>query len=218
MSLKKILGLAGGVIGSMFGLPPALTAGIGTLLGGGSMKDAILSGVIGSQTGQTGQGIQSLIGQGTTKKAAQEGILQTLGEKLSTPKGLITAAMLASAFEKPKLVSKAPPDPKRLESSPDYEPVKFELFPDMAGGYTTDPNRLGIMSAAKGGFIQGPGTGRSDSIKSMIYQNGKPVQEARLSDGEFVFTANAVKGAGNGNKAKGAAKMYEMMNAFERMA
>ena len=57
-----------------------------------------------------------------------------------------------------------------------------------------------------------------DSIKSMIYQNGKPVQEARLSDGEFVFTANAVKGAGNGNKARGAAKMYEMMNAFERMA
>ena len=161
------------------------------------------------------QGIQSLIGQGTTKKAAQEGILQTLQEKLSTPKGLITAAMLASAFEKPKLVSKAPPDPKRLESSPDYEPVKFELFPDMAGGYTTDPNRLGIMSAAKGGFIQGPGTGRSDSIKSMIYQNGNPVQEARLSDGEFVMTRKAVDNAGGGDREKGAAKMYALMNSLE---
>jgi hypothetical protein len=44
------------------------------------------------------------------------------------------------------------------------------------------------------------------------------VQEARLSDGEFVMTADAVKGAGNGNRNAGAAKMYQMMNQFERMA
>ena len=72
--------------------------------------------------------------------------------------------------------------------------------------------------AANGGFIEGPGTGRSDSIPAMIYQNGGPVQEARLSDGEFVMTANAVKGAGNGNRAAGAAKMYQMMNKLERRA
>jgi len=52
----------------------------------------------------------------------------------------------------------------------------------------------------------------------MIYQNGGPVQEARLSDGEFVMTADAVKGAGGGNRNAGAAKMYQMMNQFERMA
>jgi hypothetical protein len=44
------------------------------------------------------------------------------------------------------------------------------------------------------------------------------VQEARLSDGEFVMTADAVKGAGGGNRSKGAAEMYRMMNQFERMA
>jgi hypothetical protein len=60
--------------------------------------------------------------------------------------------------------------------------------------------------AAKGGKVDGPGTGTSDSIP------------ARLSDGEFVFTAKAVRGAGGGSRMKGAKKMYEMMNKFERMA
>jgi len=32
------------------------------------------------------------------------------------------------------------------------------------------------------------------------------------------MTANAVKGAGDGNRATGAAKMYQMMNKLERRA
>jgi hypothetical protein len=67
-----------------------------------------------------------------------------------------------------------------------------------------------------GGYIQGPGTGRSDSIPATIYQNGQPVEDARLSDGEFVMTEQAVRGAGNGDRNKGAAKMYAMMRQFER--
>ena len=63
-----------------------------------------------------------------------------------------------------------------------------------------------------GGFVQGPGDGTSDSIPAMIYQDGQPVQEARLSNNEFVMTENAVNGAG------GAAKMYELMKQFEAMA
>jgi len=71
---------------------------------------------------------------------------------------------------------------------------------------------------AMGGMINGPGTGTSDSIAAMIYQNGVPVQEARLSDGEFVMTERAVRGVGNGDRSKGAAKMYEMMKKYEAMA
>lgn len=63
---------------------------------------------------------------------------------------------------------------------------------------------------AMGGYIEGPGTGTSDSIPAKIYQDGKPVQEAALSDGEFVMTKKAVDGAG------GPARMYEMMRRFER--
>ena len=69
---------------------------------------------------------------------------------------------------------------------------------------------------AQGGYIQGPGTGKSDSVPATIYQNGMPVQDARLSNGEFVMTENAVRGAGNGDREAGAARMYEMMKRFER--
>ena len=54
-----------------------------------------------------------------------------------------------------------------------------------------------------GGMIAGPGTGKSDSIPAAIYQNGGRVQEARLSDGEFVMTADAVKGAGAAIERRG---------------
>jgi hypothetical protein len=72
------------------------------------------------------------------------------------------------------------------------------------------------MGYAVGGYVQGPGTGTSDSIDAVILQNGRPVQEALLSDGEFVMTERAVRGAGNGDREKGAARMYEMMRQFER--
>jgi hypothetical protein len=57
---------------------------------------------------------------------------------------------------------------------------------------------------ASGGEVMGWGTGTSDSIP------------ARLSDGEFVMTAQAVRNAGGGNRNLGAARMYDMMNRFER--
>jgi hypothetical protein len=69
---------------------------------------------------------------------------------------------------------------------------------------------------ADGGYIEGPGTGTSDSIPAAIHQNGIPVQKAALSDGEFVMTERAVRGAGEGDREKGAARMYEMMRMFER--
>ena len=71
---------------------------------------------------------------------------------------------------------------------------------------------------AQGGYIEGPGTGPSDSIPAAIYQDGGRVQEAALSDGEFVMTEAAVKGAGGGDRDAGAARMYQMMDQFERRA
>tara|TARA_R100001591_G_scaffold4065_2_gene9487 strand:+ start:196 stop:990 length:795 start_codon:yes stop_codon:yes gene_type:complete len=59
---------------------------------------------------------------------------------------------------------------------------------------------------ADGGEVEGPGTGTSDSVP------------ARLSDGEFVLTAKAVRGAGGGDRDVGAARMYDMMSELERVA
>lgn len=75
--------------------------------------------------------------------------------------------------------------------------------------------RPGLRGFAVGGEIEGPGTGTSDSIPAEIYQDGKPVQKAALSDGEFVMTADAVKGAGNGSRDRGVKRMYELMRRFE---
>ena len=55
----------------------------------------------------------------------------------------------------------------------------------------------------RNGPINGAGTATSDSIPAM------------LSDGEFVFTARAVRGAGNGSRREGAKQMYRMMKQFE---
>ena len=68
----------------------------------------------------------------------------------------------------------------------------------------------GIMNVSdfprRNGDINGPGTGTSDDIPAM------------LSDGEFVFTAQAVRGAGKGNREDGMKNMYQMMRQFEARA
>jgi hypothetical protein len=58
----------------------------------------------------------------------------------------------------------------------------------------------------KNGAINGPGTGTSDDIPAM------------LSDGEFVFTARAVRGMGDGSRRQGAKRMYAMMKKLENRA
>ena len=73
-------------------------------------------------------------------------------------------------------------------------------------------NMGGIAALAQGGYprrtgqISGPGTEKSDSIPAM------------LSDGEFVMTAKAVRGAGGGSRREGAKRMYALMNQLERNA
>ena len=110
-----------------------------------------------------------------------------------------------------------------IEEDPPEDPYPYssrelmEMYPDR---YTTGPiiapsrrrNDEVITFAAKGGemefprrqgYIAGPGTETSDDIPAM------------LSDGEFVMTARAVRGAGDGSRKKGVEKMYDIMRAFE---
>ncbi len=73
----------------------------------------------------------------------------------------------------------------------------IQWAPTGAGGGDVDsyPPRIG--------GINGPGTGTSDDVPAM------------LSDGEFVFTAKAVKGAGNGSRKSGTDNLYNLMRNFE---
>jgi len=65
---------------------------------------------------------------------------------------------------------------------------------------------------AKGGYLDGPGDGMSDSIPATI--EGK--QPARLADGEFVIPADVVSHLGNGSTKAGAQRLYDMMSKVRR--
>lgn len=122
--------------------------------------------------------------------------------------GLIAAGYAGGAF-----------DPVEQQQVQQYGGLTGgKLLRQNPGGY-----RIGIPSIARGyagggdidpstfprrtGGISGPGTGTSDDIPAM------------LSDGEFVMTAKAVEGMGNGSREQGIRNMYQMMNGLEsRMA
>lgn len=65
---------------------------------------------------------------------------------------------------------------------------------------------------AKGGYLDGPGDGMSDSIPATI--EGK--QPARLADGEFVVPADVVSHLGNGSTKAGAKVLYKMMRNLRK--
>ena len=97
---------------------------------------------------------------------------------------------------------------------PAYQPTgkKYEGFLNPRLDFSTDMPIVnyaeggGVLDLQKGGESVGPGTGTSDSIPAM------------LSDGEFVMTAKAVRGAGGGDRREGARKMYEAMDRLEARA
>ena len=57
---------------------------------------------------------------------------------------------------------------------------------------------------AKGGFVPVGIKEKADDVPAMLSKN------------EFVFTADAVRGAGNGSVEKGAQKMYDTMKNLEK--
>ena len=80
-------------------------------------------------------------------------------------------------------------------------PTSDVLFPQ--GGMAKGG---GVTDLRSGGMSLGPGTETSDDIPAM------------LSDGEFVMTAKAVRGAGGGDRREGAKRMYQMMDSLEGKA
>jgi hypothetical protein len=241
----SLLSAIGGLVGLAYGGPmfAALGSGIGTLASGGDFKDALKSGLmgygIGSIPGVSGLaakgagalGLEGLSGQFAAQQATQKAALAKMAPGLSKIGTGITAgaggapaasATVGSGIFGPGMVDNlvlagliqaGEPKPIPLTPLQQQQRDTGERAPNYQGIAAADTRFMNV-----GGMIAGPGTGKSDSIPAAIYQNGGRVQEARLSDGEFVMTADAVKGAGDGNRAKGAAEMYKMMNRFERSA
>jgi hypothetical protein len=108
--------------------------------------------------------------------------------------GVNTTYATPTPYYNPQNYQRQTPDPYAMQP---VQPVKAfaDGGPSNVDGYPR-----------KQGAINGPGTGTSDSIKAL------------LSDGEFVFTAKAVRGAGQGSRRKGAKRMYQLMRSLEGKA
>ena len=241
--LKKAAPVIGGTIGFAIGGPlgsaaigSALGAGIGSLAAGADTDDALKAALLGGIGGYAASGslftpkaaaLPTQYGSG----AMATGELADVAVKTADAPSFFDKAVsfakenpgtalslggagigtLAALGEEPKQEEfKQRPDPvgkSRLglgfignkSYNLDDDEERKEYFKDLA-------DRQGIMTAAGGGEVEGPGTGTSDSVP------------ARLSDGEFVLTAKAVRGAGGGDRDIGAARMYEMMSELERVA
>ena len=87
------------------------------------------------------------------------------------------------------------------------ESVKPRFGVAMGGEIPTRQNQGGVSELdlrAKGGYIPVGIKEKADDVPAMLSKN------------EFVFTADAVRGAGNGSINKGAQKMYKLMKSLEK--
>jgi len=239
-TLKQAAPVIGSAIGMYFGGPlgASIGSGIGSLAAGRSAEEALrnaaLTGAttyamggkdfgkgfnfstegspfrsVGASVTEGRSGISKIPSFGTTAKDSSS--------FLTSPTGIATLGLGAAALgglgeEKPTMGQRRP-DPvgksrlgvgligdKAYDLDDDEDRKKY--FEDLRRQQGVTPTTF----AANGGEVEGPGTGTSDSVP------------ARLSDGEFVLTAKAVRGAGGGDRDLGAARMYDMMSKLERVA
>ena len=164
--------------------------------GGLGIKDLLLPGAIAASALSTPEAVPvGGIGGGTGERSPYEGSRLAAGRVIKNKDG---SKVYVFGSDGKRVSFSTPEELARLQQQDRTESEKI-----------ANPQSKSVMTAKEGGFITGPGGPKDDMIPAMITQNGKPVQQALLSDGEFVMTADAVKGGG------GPAAMYRMMKEFE---
>jgi len=263
----NIGGILGGIAGALIPgaaglgfLAPAIGAGLGTLAGGGSSKNAIkyalLAGgankafgignalqstqmgkTLSNQMGKAGFGTGSpmkTIAGGNDKKGilsnpfVQAFGLSALAGKQEQPSNFTgtgsSEGFDGSSIDRSKFLDNLYAsrfDGTRFNTAGERD----EYDRNMEDGVGIDPTLY-----ARGGLIEGPGTGTSDDIPAMIYQDGNPVQEAMLSNGEVVLSLKDLSNIGggdaemagkmigdapNGTRGAVAAKLFRNMQEFK---
>ena len=269
-AIKSAAPVIGGVVGFGLGGPggsaalyAALGSGIGGLVAGQDVDEALRTAAIGGALGYgagkmfpgsagflrsapavagqqaamantavpsavTGPTVTAIPGEtyaGATEALAQQqssagsGIFGNLLSDMSTGQklalglgGLGAVAALTQDEEEEKFERRPEPVGEMFDitsRSRDEDRTLFLTDPEDLAQYQRELAGSPFMppiSRMHGGEVNGPGTGTSDSVS------------ARLSDGEFVLTAAAVRGAGGGDRDIGAARMYDMMSELEAQA
>ena len=229
--IKSLAGLAGLAVGGPMGA--ALAVGATEAAQGGDFKDILGSGLKGFFGGTAiNSGLGALKGAGMMNTASPAALAQAGGGAANTisPQGgggiaslgrnifgggpaggggmmnMMTSNPLLTSLALQMYDENRHPDGVKVATPLQQRQLDTgERLPDYKGEVYT-PMRY----AAQGGMIEGPGTGTSDSIPATIYQDGQPVQEAALSDGEFVLREKDVLAVGDGDREQGAARLYAM--------
>ena len=136
-----------------------------------------------------------------TGLAAAAGAFKTPEVEVEEPFGITSQELFDSDPTKYSVFSRipfrTPLSPVRPTENKSYSDYVYKNYlPQYAA-------QGGEMFPRRQGYIAGPGTETSDDIPAM------------LSDGEFVMTARAVRGLGNGSRQQGVKKMYDLMRKFE---
>jgi hypothetical protein len=178
---------------------------------------------VGDKLGSFGRGLESL-----TSSSGRQNLMDAYGGS-----GL-KAGLGAAAFASPLVMPLLTPEPMQAEEASYYNgPFEsLESVRQRARGYAeggiTDLRMAGggafdartklpayaepMDTYAKGGYLDGPGDGMSDSIPATIANK----QPARLADGEFVIPADVVSHLGNGSTKAGAQRLYAMMDKVRK--
>ena len=265
----NIGGIVGGIAGALIPggsfLAPAIGAGLGTLAGGGSSKNAIKYALLGA--GASALGLPEILRNSPmgAPMSAQLEKLNLVGKPMKTiaggseKKGIFSNPFV-QAFGLSALAGK-PEQPttytgtgssegydgstidrsKFLENlyASRFDGTRFNTAAERDEYDSNMEDRVGIdptlyarggQIEGLGGLIEGPGTGTSDDIPAMIYQDGNPVQEAMLSNGEVVLSLKDLRNIGggdaemagkmigdapNGTRGAVAAKLFRNMQEFK---
>jgi len=209
-------------IGAM-GTPEGFMGGVKS--GFGMTPTSSTIGQLPTRTNDFASAIQSEIDAGTLTRntipeAGKTGMLESLKNSLINENetdffkkyspllklGTIGASVLAASLGEDEVKMLYDPSQNPYLASGTAE---ADFYKDINPYYSSiyGMNKGGVMDfPEKDGMINGPGNGQSDDIPAM------------LSDGEFVFTKQAVMAAGNGDREQGTKKMYEMMYSLEDKA
>ena len=164
------------------------------------------------------EGLSATEANVTAAKAEAERAMQNMGiiSQYGPAIGALGLGAAGAGFFDPPETD----DEEEEDGFPEYDPegykkymIDFPTAPNYTMADIRVPGRSvgfadgGLASLGqfprRSGRIAGPGTERSDDVPAM------------LSDGEFVMTAKAVRGAGNGSRNNGMNNMYQMMRTFE---
>ena len=195
------------------------------------------SGIFGDMNLGTMSGLLTLAG-GYESQAAQDNadIPANFGQSLNLPldtTNLYYSQYTGRAYDSPEERDEADREYQRnvlrRGFGDQYEVGSYDYTPVPSGGISSPS----ITPYRMGGMIEGPGTVTSDSIPGMIMQNGKPVEQIAVSDGEVILSgkdlaaldpegdmdraARKLDSVPNGSRGAMAAKMYgDMMDMRKR--